>query len=199
MTIAHIDTARLNDSWILGDKVSSLIRYWAGRVSNSSGFRRSDKPDIEQEFRVHLLKKAAKFDSSRAQHSTFAERIIKNKAKSMRRTAKRQIRDFRRNISLDAVIESDDSNSISLAQSIEEADGYRHTGQRALSAADRARLKLDIEEANKHLPSSLRDMSALLGHVSPFAAAEVMGISRRQAARYVDTLRECYEARGLTV
>jgi hypothetical protein len=188
-----------DNDWVLNPKVSALIRYKAKGLAKSKGFSRSDEPDIEQDLRLLLLQKAARFDSSRASIETFASRVIENAVKSMRRNVQLQKCDCRKKVSLDAEVYDSAGKPSSVSQSADEFAGRRHTGQRRRSRAELSQLKLDVADANKRLSPALRDMAALLSHVSPFAAAGVMSISRRQAAVYVDTLRECYEERGLVI
>ena len=193
---AHCD---LSPTWILDPRIASLIRYKARKLSRSAGFSRSDQTDIEQEFRVHLLDKAAKFDAQRSQLYTFSARVINNKARSLRRAGKQQRRDWRRQESIyDRTIDQR-GKPIPLIETIVESHGRKHTGQRVLTAAELAQLRLDIDQANRELTPSLREMAAVLCHVNPFAAAEVIGISRRQAALNMITLRECYEKRGMNI
>ena len=183
--------------WILDPKISSLIRYKARVLARSGGFSSSDQPDIEQELAIHLMAKSASFDPSRAQLATFASRLIETKARSLRRAVRMQKRDYRKCVSLDAPISAGAEKPTSLSELVDIASGRRHTGQREQCESELYQLKLDVAAATKDLDPSLRDMAALLSHVSPFAAAEVMGISRRQAAAYVDALRESCVERGL--
>jgi DNA-directed RNA polymerase specialized sigma24 family protein len=187
----------LSPDWILDPKISSLIRHKARRLARSGGFSRSDQADIEQELAIHLMSKSGSFDPNRAQAATFASRLIENRARSMHRAALMQKRDARRCVSLNAPTFNKRGKATTLAECVDASVGRRHTGQRVRSELDARQLKFDVTEATKDLDSSLRDMAALLSHVSPFAAAEVMGISRRQAAEYVGALRESYLERGL--
>jgi RNA polymerase sigma-70 factor, ECF subfamily len=186
------------EDWLLNDQVSSLIRHVAHALSRSTGFSASDREDIEQEIRIDLLKKVTKFDPSRSSPCTFAARVIQSNKKSMRRAIRRQKRDATDQVSIDAIMDDGrGGNPTTLAQTIEESDGRRHTGQRMPNATELHQLKLDVAEANINLPAELRQMAALLSHVRPFVAAHVMGVSRRSVAQFMETLRECYEARGL--
>jgi DNA-directed RNA polymerase specialized sigma24 family protein len=198
-TLRRAIRRREMEELITSDPISNLIRHAALRLSKSSGFCSSDRPDLEQEFRLHLLRKALLYDSSRASPITFVNRIIANKAKSMQRAARARSRDCRRRVSLEESVCDDDGVSVSLAQTIDETAGRRHTGQRRRSEGELTQLKLDIENVNKELPPAARDIAALISHVPIFAAGQVVGISRRQAAKHLATLRKCYEKHGLAI
>jgi hypothetical protein len=183
-------------SWVLDDEVSRIVRVKARRLSRTSGFSRSDRPDLEQELNLHLLLKAHLFDSSKAQAATFASRLVDNKARSIIRHARAQRRSYLRNAqSLD---ESMVDGVVPMTSILDEEAARRHTGQRAPSEAELTQLRLDMAEANSTLPTEMRMMAALLSHVPQFAAGEVLGLSRRQAAKCIAALRALYERRGLS-
>jgi hypothetical protein len=186
------------DDWILSAPIDSLIRRKARALSHSPGFSRSDQPDIEQEFRLHLLGKAAKYDSVRSKRTTWAKRLIQNKAASIARKTDAKKCSYRRNsISLNELVADCDGSSTEMANLFDESAGRRHIGQRTRSDAELTRLRLDLAEANRNLPAPLKKLAALLSHVAEFPAGQVLGISRRQTRRQLEALRTLYEARGL--
>lgn len=184
--------------WIFDEPVSGLIRRMARRLSRSPGFTRSDQPDIEQEFRLLLWRKAARYNAARAKRTTFANRIIKNKAASLARERSAGKRSYRRNsISLNEIVSEVTGGPRKLSDLIEESAARRHTGQRSRNRADLANLKLDVADTNGDLDPTLRIFAALLAHTSQYAAGQVLGMSRKKAARQLQALRDEYEARGL--
>ncbi len=189
---------RPNFDWVLDDKVSKLIRRKARQLSRSPGFSRSDEPDIEQELRAHLLAKASKFNAARSKVTTFAKRLIENKAASMARRVDAGMRSYRRNsISLNETVATAEGGISELSDLFDSSAGRRHTGQRTRSAAELANLRLDVADANSDLPPTLKTLAALLSHLPEYPAGQVLGMSRKQTARHVSALRELYEARGL--
>lgn len=183
--------------WILDEPVAALVRRKARVLARSPGFSRSDQPDIEQELRLHLLQKAPHFNADRAQRTTFAQRLIENKAASLARGTAAQKRSYRRNCrSLNEVVTDGQGPGTELANLLDTSAARRHTGQRP---TEPAHLRLDLADANRELPLPLKRLAALLSHVSPFAAGEILGISRRQVRRQVAELRDRYAARGLGV
>lgn len=188
----------LNTDWIFEEPVSGLIRRMACQLSRSPGFTRSDQPDIEQEFRFLLWRKAAKYNAARARRTTFAKRIIQNKAASMAREVAAGKRTYRRNsISLNEIVGDLVGGPRELSDLIEESAARRHIGQRNRNGADLAILKLDVAATNHALDPTLRTFAALLAHTSEYAAGQVLGFSRKQAARHLQALRDEYEERGL--
>ena len=184
-------------AWILEERVAKAISRAARRLSRSPGFSQSDEQDIEQEFRVHLLRKAVKYNASRSKPSTFAARIIKNKAASMARKAAAQKRTFLRNGAPLNVRVFQDGRNVQFGDTLEAAYGRRHTGQRVRRESEQTQLRLDIAEANATLDPQLRRLAALVSHVPLFAAGQVLGMSRRQTARYRAELGSVYETRRI--
>jgi RNA polymerase sigma factor (sigma-70 family) len=188
----------LSPTWILEDDISALIRRLAQKLCRSRGFTASAQEDVEQDFRLLLLRKAALFDANRAKPITFAERIIKNYAISLARAARSQKRGRGRAESIFDTVEVEHGRIEELVHSLDESAGRRHTGQRQRDFHEAKSLKLDVEAANESLSKPLRDVAALMSHVSQFATAKVLGISRRQLAIHVEVLRDIYEKRGLS-
>jgi hypothetical protein len=187
-----------NFDWVLDEKVSKIIRRMARQLSRSPGFSRSDEPDIEQELRAHLLEKASKFNAARSKVTTFAKRLIENKAASIARKVDAGMRSYRRNsISLNVSIANAEDGISELADLLDSSAGRRHTGQRTRSSAELANLRLDVADANSNLPRTLKTLAALLSHLPQYAAGQVLGMSRKQTARHVTALRDVYESRGL--
>jgi hypothetical protein len=186
-----------NTHWILEEPIASLISHVANKLSRSPGFSRSDRPDIEQELRLHLWRKAHKYNAARSKVTTFAKRLIENKAASLARKAAAQKRTFRCNgASLNEPV-FHDGRTVEQGDTLESAAGRRHTGQRVRSESEKSQLKLDVAEANSTLPPPVRLLAALMSHVPQFAAGQVLGMSRRQTARHMAELKAAYEARGL--
>ncbi len=184
--------------WVLKRGISALLRRKALELSRLREFSRSDESDLEQELTLHLLQKLKYFNPARAQLATFASRVLKNKAASLIRAARAEKRHYGRNVqSLNDTIRDSDGKEVELAQTFEESAGRRHTGQRGRREGELAQLRIDISETNRLLPVPVKEVAALLSHVPQFAVSQVLGISRRQTARHITTLRELYEACGL--
>jgi hypothetical protein len=189
---------KLDSDWVLQPRIAALLQKKARRLAKSPGFTRSDEPDIEQELRLHLLAKTSKFNASRASLETFASRLLKHRIISLARRVGAKKCDYRRNdASLNDKIHDREGGSVELVDTIETLAGRRHTGQRVPSQDELKQLAIDVADTNRSQSAELRTFAALLSHVSEFAAAQVMGISRRRAAGHVAALRALYEERGL--
>jgi hypothetical protein len=184
--------------WIVDPKISRLIRWKALELTKLPGYNVSDRSDIEQELLLHLVKKSTCFDPTRAKATTFARQVIERKAVSLIRHVRAKKRCDFNCVSLNTTVEESEGREVELVHLLEEFAARRHTGQRRVGEAQLAQLRLDLEEANGSLSSDLRILAALLHFVTQFAAAEVLGISRREAARRVAQLRVFYEKRGLS-
>jgi DNA-directed RNA polymerase specialized sigma24 family protein len=187
-----------NATWFESPKIEWLVRRKAYELIRKPGFHRQDLEDIEHDLFLHLLSKSALFDPARATPWTFASRLIENKAASMIRKANAKKRSYHlHETSINEPIRNCKGKEVELAAIVDESMGRRHTGQRRRSEAELIQLRMDVAEANQALPSPLREVAALLSHVSEFAASEVLGVSRRQTAEHVAALRALYDDRGL--
>jgi RNA polymerase sigma factor (sigma-70 family) len=187
-----------NADLILDPKIAALVRRKSHELARSLGFSASDQEDIEQELMLHLVRKFARFDPTRASPVTFASRVIKNKAASMARAAQAQKRTCRRcRRSLNSTIDGDDGSAIEFGATLDESAGRRHLGQRRCNESAQAQLRIDVAEAKESLSLTARQVAALLSHVPEYAASEVLGMSRRETAALVAEIRSLFEARGL--
>src|SRR5262245_11949011 len=94
-----------SNDWVLDSQIDKLVRHKARTLAQSPGFTRSDQADLAQRLRLHLLQKATKYNSARGNRTSWANRVIENKAISMARKTDAKKRSYRRNtISLNEVI-----------------------------------------------------------------------------------------------
>lgn len=108
--------------------VSKLIRRTTRSIIRDSGFTRSDTEDIEQDFWLHLLKQEDQYNPALSSFSTFADRIIGNKAKDVLRDHFAQCRSPRReSFSINRVVAGHNDSLTSMHETIAspEADPHR--------------------------------------------------------------------------
>jgi len=183
----------------LDPAIANLVRLKAREVTHLPGFSRSDQPDIEQELFLHLLQKFACYDPARAKATTFASRVLDNRATSIVRAVR-----ARKRAGAGPVVELDRPYGLSgvklicRVNALADADARRHIGARNHIPAECSQVKLDVASVCRDLPTPLRKLAALLGYVSPFAAGQILGFSRRQTRAYMAALRQAFEARGLS-
>jgi hypothetical protein len=186
------------EHWVFSPIIESLIKRKAFKLAHSPGFSRSDQPDIEQEFRLLLWRKAAKYNANRAKRPTFAKRIIENKVRSMAREVGAAKRSYRRNSrSLNERVASRDGAISEFGDLLDASAGHRHLGHQTPTAHELASLRMDLADANRDLSSPQKELAALLSHVAKHPAGQVLGMSRRETAHYINELRELYTTRGL--
>lgn len=189
-----------HSNWYTDPAIDLLVRRKAHELTTSPGFGTSDLRDLMQELLLHLHRKFKHFDPARAKPATFASRLIESKAASMLRAQRAQKRRGpSADVSLSASVDNRVGKTVELGSTIPDSAARRHTGQRRRSESELAQLRTDVAEINRALRPELKDLAALLGHVSQYAAAEVLGISRRQAANRVTELRTLYEDHGLNL
>lgn len=173
---------------------SQLIRQKARQLVRHPGFSKSDRPDIEQELAMELVRKYRCFDPERARETTFIARVIENKAVSLVRIRIAEKRDFRRSAnSLNETVRDADGGSVERTQAFDASSATNHTGQFRRTDEDQSQLQLDIAEVFKLLPDDLRPLAELLMEVSEYAASRELGKSRRQVANDMSRLRELFE------
>lgn len=167
-------------------------------MAQSPTFSTWVEDDLEQELKLHLLRKADRYDASKSTPVTFASRLIERKAASMARAERARKRGFGiGRLSLHQMIADRCGENTELLQLVDESAGRCHTGQRRQSENAAAEIRIDVDDARRILSPTLKSLAALLGHIPQFAAGEVLGLSRRQTAAQVAEIRALFHARGL--
>ena len=197
LRVDRTSESTLHVRWETDLEISKLIRSEARKLSRQKCFRPSDVEDLEQEFRLVLVKKAHKYDSSRGKFQAFAATVIKSKAASLVRAAKAEKRaGSSATVSLNDKVAGEEG-TVELASLLEERLARRHTGQQALGDDELVDLKDGLRFASTCLPTDLKTLAAVLGHTNQLGAAQVLGVSRREVAKGIAALHECFEAVGL--
>jgi RNA polymerase sigma factor (sigma-70 family) len=83
-------------------KVQKLIRRKAKDMLGLFGFNKSDREDLEQEFRLEILKQSPQYDRSKSSIQTFSDRIIAHRIADLIEERQAQCRDWRKTVSLSA-------------------------------------------------------------------------------------------------
>jgi len=81
-------------------RVQSLIRRKAKDMVGLFGFSTSDREDLEQEFRLEILKQSARYDQSKSSIQTFSDRVIAHRIADLIEERQAQCRDWRKTVSL---------------------------------------------------------------------------------------------------
>jgi len=174
------------------DYVKTLIRLKARQLRRHSEFCRTSAKDIEQELVLHVLQQAHLYDATRGAVNTFVNAVVKSAAAMMCRDCRRLKRAAGLNLqSLEGSTLLDEGEERTLLDVILDDDlRRRHAGYTA-SDEDRACTSADTSIALSGLSSSLRAVARLLMKGAKEASvAARLGISRRQAGKAIEEIRE---------
>jgi RNA polymerase sigma-70 factor (ECF subfamily) len=173
-----------------------LIRRKAKQLVGRAGFTASDRPDIEQELHLDLLRRLPKLDESRAKRTTFIRHVVENRVASLLAERTAASRDHRRcEASLDEPLEDEDAT---LGDTIDQERYLRRDGDAGNDEARRD-LRLDLAAAIEGLPSDLRDLAEQLKMASAPEVARRMGIPRRTIRDRISRIRAHCERAGLAI
>jgi RNA polymerase sigma factor (sigma-70 family) len=81
-------------------RVQKLIRRKARDMVGLFGFSKSDREDLEQEFRLEILKQSAHYDQTKSSVQTFSDRVITHRIADLIKERQAQCRDWRKTVSL---------------------------------------------------------------------------------------------------
>ena len=81
-------------------RVQNLIRRKAKAMVGLFGFNKNDRQDLEQEFRLAILKQSAQYDQSKSSVPTFSDRVIAHRIADLIDERQAQCRDWRKTVSL---------------------------------------------------------------------------------------------------
>jgi DNA-directed RNA polymerase specialized sigma24 family protein len=81
-------------------RVQKLIRRKAKDMVGLFGFSKNDREDLEQEFRLEILKQSALYDRTKSSVQTFSDRVIAHRIADLIAERQAQCRDWRRTVSL---------------------------------------------------------------------------------------------------
>lgn len=192
--VRHALTASPQPS--IRDRVASvepLIRSASRRLSARRGFVRSDREDIEQALRLHLVDRVRVFTASRSAWAWFAKIAVENHSTSILRhrfAARRSPR--RERYSLDEPIPDRDGQYVPRHTLIAAPVGRR---------PDAEDLRLDVSAFRKQIRSPLECdlLDALMAGGSIDSFRKDRRVPRRAAMRCFDELVRHAEGSGLAV
>ncbi len=160
MPSSTTDLRNLVTSGFADRAICQKARQLAGR----NGFSVSERQDIEQELRLHLLRRLAKFDPDIAHWNVFVRTVLERRAASL--VARRQA-SIRASSAVDSFIEFDDR---------------------------RVDMVIDTEAILAKLPSKTRDLCERLKKDSVSEVARQLFLARTTLRDRVERLREHFVA-----
>ena len=170
------------------------IRAHAQRLSRSNALPGMDIEDIEQEFVLHVLRRARDFDPSRASFPTFIDRIVRRHAVAMTET----VRTLKRGFGIDIIPFADLRGVPGTGSELP----WGRTRQPPITwgnadpaPEDEAMLRHDISRLIATLPDNLWQCFLWLLEDSISAACRRTGLARSSAYERIATLRKrCRDA-----
>jgi RNA polymerase sigma-70 factor (ECF subfamily) len=180
------------------DYAIRLIKFKARQLVGKAGYTESDRPDLEQEMMLDLLRRLPKYDPARAMRTTFIATVVEHCVARLIESRRAEMRDHRREAgSLDERIEGKHGTSVAVGQTIDQESYWRRRHGLVRSQADRTDLGVDLEAALAELPPELREVCEELAVWRIFEVAKRTGISRPAVYDAIKKLRARLEDAGL--
>lgn len=186
MSPATISTPS-NPTTALDEPTETLVRVRVCRLIGRFGFNESDRDDLEQELRLHLLRCRDRFDPSRVAWSTYAGGTVDMHIKELIRARMAPMRDYRRGQSggLDGGTGATDVHQIA-----DTAEDQR---------VQQRDLRLDLVGVLAGLDEEDRELCVLLASKTSTEVARLLNVTRWTIYDRIAVLRQRFAAAGLEV
>jgi RNA polymerase sigma factor (sigma-70 family) len=180
LALTPADTGYIND----------LIQHVADSVAAKTSH--DDPRDIQQDLHTHLLGRWPDYDATRSSPRTFADRVVRNHAKTLLQKCYAQCRDPRRECGVVSEFESDPGGEPSIRNVQDYLRATARDDERCLD------LRLDVRAALQTLPPEFREICELRSRGMPVTEiAKCVGISVPTAHRWFRRIREQFREVGL--
>jgi DNA-directed RNA polymerase specialized sigma24 family protein len=138
------------------------------------------------------------FDPEKSSRSTFMHRIVRHQVATLLGAQRAACRDYRLcRDSLDSPAEFAASESIPLGETVSDEYYEARIGRTALSSADRAELRIDVDNVISLLPPELAAVADLLKSVSAVETGRRLGLSRATVYRRINGIHAVFQSAGL--
>ena len=183
----------------LDEYAVQLIRHKARQLVGRAGYTEDDRPDIEGDLTLDLLRRLPKFDPSRASRNTFIARVVEHGVARLIERREAPMRDARRcTASLNDRIEDDEGKSVERGDLIDQDSYLESTGQPAVPLADRVALRVDVDRVLATLTPEMRDLWERRAEGQTFTEiSRETGIPRGTLYERMKQLRKLVEDAGL--
>lgn len=193
-TTSHVHGERKSPASPFGRFAADLIRRKARELCRLSAFQNYDRADIEQELRLVLVKRLAKFDASIAHYNAFVTTVIERYCANLIEHETAESRSPNRNgASLNQTVNDGEGNPTQMANLIEEGHQSNRTGGRFRSKAELFDLATDVANVIADLPPEMQDLCERLKRDSVSKIAEDLGIARSTLRYWVLQMRQRFE------
>lgn len=177
----------------LNDFALRIIRRKGRQLAAKRYFSRSDRPDLEQELTIHLWQALEKFDPEIAHYNAFVTTVVERHAASLIRQRLAKKRNPDREVSLDALIE--------MQQSEVDEDGNDASddllGEQFWDRFDELemnQLTADLEQMLAGLSVSQRMLCERLKYENVSQVAQAMSLPRSTLRAAINRLRAHFKA-----
>lgn len=175
----------------LPDFAIATIRRTARRLANRPGFAKWESEDLEQELRLHLLRRIDQFDARLGHINTFIATVIGRKAASLVTNRSAQCRTYRLAAgTFEDWCESNGDADNDAGYTLADDCHARRTGCGPLTSYPAQDLKLDIESVLALLPRRLGEIARRLQRDSPTVVARDLKISGKELRASIERIRE---------
>lgn len=169
-------------------RVSRNIIIRAERLARSGSVPGMDAEDIKQDLRLHLYRCDDRFDPSRGQYDTFADRVLANRIATLAAPTER-LRAERAWVDFDTPSEGRGNDEmLPLAETLPDSEMPHAAVARAPDEA--FGLVRDVRRLLAGLTPTCRDVALALIDMSPTEAAEALGIHRSTVYARLGTITE---------
>ena len=178
----------------------SIIRRKARQLRGRKGFVKADIKDIEQELMLDLLRRLQRFDSRRAQKTTFIAMLVRNHAATLIEARTAELRDYRREAgSLDTQREDDGGASDDCPPVLDTPEYRRATIEAAHRDEDLRAMQRELHAAIADLPPDLQDLCLRLFTETVTEIAQDTNTPRGTVYEAIGRVRKHFERAGLRV
>jgi RNA polymerase sigma-70 factor (ECF subfamily) len=182
----------------LDDFALRLIRRKAKQISRRLDFSRSDRPDLEQELALIVLRRLADFDPRRSHYNAFVTTVVERYTATILEHHAAEKRSHCRNGgSLHAPVEDSDGGGVELLATICSSQRSRHTGQQHRTHEDAWNVAHDVAAMLDQMPPLMRRVCELVMRDSKSVAARELGMSQGALYEMLGRILVRFEKAGL--
>ena len=172
-----------------------LIQIKAKRLVQQSGFTSADREDVEQELRLHLLRKAHHYESSRGSPNTYVARVVKSGIVTLLRERRRQKRrPMLPQRSLAEPVMATETTS--LADVLTQSDADRRLGNATTSESQTFIDQDAVAVALQAVDPQVRQLFERLESGTVAVVAKHLGLSRHQRRRLLAASKPAFVLAG---
>ena len=184
------------DERYIEERISWTIRG----LLDKFGFGKSDRKDLEQDFRLDVLVRLRSYDPDRAHRRTFISRIIANKAATLIESQKAQKRNFTKTrFSLNEEVAGPDGDPSTRMEQMEVQDYKHRVFDRFICTQPRHDLTIDLSVVLPGLSAEHRLICELLSRGDRVAeVARRLRCSRATVYAGIEKVHQRFVREGLS-